>query len=201
MSAGILFYDAQAACRRISSSGSGYNPASMMMMTLMLSKRMATPMALVFLMTMTGFAGLAHAQLTALQAELTPAVPAGQVFRAGAKGTVTLRVKLPESVHVQSDKPLDKSLIPTALTIEPPPGLRVEKIVYPAATKLKQEGVPQPLAVFGPDFTITVHLTVAADAAAGELNVPGRLRYQACDEFMCYPPKRVDTKWAIRITS
>jgi DsbC/DsbD-like thiol-disulfide interchange protein len=102
-------------------------------------------------------------------------------------------------VHVQSDKPLDKSLIPTALTIEPPPGLRVEKIVYPAASKLKQEGQTQPLAVFGHDFTITVHLAVAAGTAAGELSVPARLRYQACDEFMCYPPKNVDTKWAIRI--
>jgi hypothetical protein len=142
-----------------------------------------------------------HAQLRSLQAELTPDVPAGQTLRAGAKGTVTLRVKLPGTVHVQSDKPLDKSLIPTVLTIAPPPGVKVEKIVYPAATKLKQEGQSQPLTVFGPEFTITVHLAVAADAVAGELSVPGQLRYQACDEFMCYPPKRADTKWAIRITS
>jgi hypothetical protein len=132
---------------------------------------------------------------------VTPGVPEGQTFRAGAKGTVTLRVKLPATVHVQSDKPLDKSLIPTALTIEPPPGVRVEKIVYPTATKLKQEGQEQPLAVFGPEFTITVHLSVAPGAAAGEVSVPGRLRYQACDEMMCYAPKRVDTKWAIRIVS
>jgi Disulphide bond corrector protein DsbC len=169
---------------------------------LTLSKRPVSAIsAIVSMFLIAASAGLAHAQLRSLNAEVTPTVPAGQVFRAGAKGTVTLRVKLPETVHVQSDKPLDKSLIPTALTIEPPPGLRVDKIVYPAAAKLKQEGQPQPLAVFGHDFTITVHLAVAPNAAAGELNMPGQLRYQACDEFMCYPPKRVDTKWAIRITN
>lgn len=170
-----------------------------MMMTC--SKRIgpAAAIPLMLLIAVTAFAGLAHAQLKSLKADVTPAVPEGQVFRAGAKGTVTLRVQLPATVHVQSDKPLDPSLIPTALTIDPPAGLRVEKIVYPAALKLKQEGQAQPLAVFGPDFTITVHLAVGVGAAAGELSVPARLRYQACDEFMCYPPKNVDTKWTVRI--
>jgi thiol:disulfide interchange protein DsbD len=165
------------------------------------SKRIAPAITLMCLVTaaLAGLAPRVHAQLKAMKVDVTPAVAEGQVFRAGGKGTVTLRVQLPETVHVQSDKPLDKSLIPTALTIEPPAGLRVEKIVYPVASKLKQEGQAQPLAVFGHDFTITVHLAVAAGTAAGELSLPARLRYQACDEFMCYPPKNVDTKWAIRI--
>ena len=168
---------------------------------LMTSMSVMSLMSLILTLLMAVFAEPAHAQLRALKAEVTPTVPEGQVFRAGAKGTVTLRVKLPETVHVQSDKPLDKSLIPTVLTIEPPPGVKVEKIVYPAATKLKQEGQTRPLAVFGPDFTITVHLAVAPGAAAGELNLPARLRYQACDEAMCYPPKNVETQWTIRIAS
>ena len=163
------------------------------------ANRIASALTLMVLMAALAVPTPVHAQLKALNAEVTPGVPEGQTFRAGGKGTVTLRVKLPETVHVQSDKPLDKSLIPTALTIEPPPGLRVVKIVYPAATKLKQEGQTEPLAVFGHDFTITVHLVVTKEAAAGELSVPGQLRYQACDEFMCYPPKRVVTKWALRI--
>jgi len=159
-----------------------------------------TSMTSIVLLVITAFAANpASAQLRSMKADVTPAVPEGQVFRAGAKGTVTLRVLLPQTVHVQSDKPLDKSLIPTALTVEPPPGVKVDKIVYPAASKLKQDGQTEPLAVFGHDFTITVHLSVAAGTAAGEVSVPARLRYQACDEFMCYPPKNVDTKWAIRI--
>lgn len=158
------------------------------------AKRIGSTLTLMAIMALP-----AHAQLKSLNAEVTPGVPDGQTFRAGAKGTVTLRVKLPATVHVQSDKPLDKSLIPTALTIEPPPGVRVEKIVYPAATKLKQEGQEQPLAVFGPEFTITVHLAFTKEAVAGEMSVPANLRYQACDEVMCYSPKRVATKWAIRI--
>jgi hypothetical protein len=62
-------------------------------------------------------------------------------------------------------------------------------------------GPKQPLAVFGHEFAITVHLALGQDIAAGELTVPARLRYQACDESMCYPPARVETRWTLRIES
>jgi hypothetical protein len=167
----------------------------------MMTIRLAAAAALAATTVMPAFVVDARAQLRSVKADVTPAVPEGQTFHAGAKGTVTLRVKLPGTVHVQSDKPLDKSLIPTALTIEAPAGVHIEKIVYPAATTLKQEGQKQPLAVFGHEFAITVHLALGQDIAAGELTVPARLRYQACDESMCYPPARVETRWTLRIES
>jgi DsbC/DsbD-like thiol-disulfide interchange protein len=163
-------------------------------------RRPLAAVAAIVAVTLASTAGT-QAQLRSLKAEVTPTVPEGQTFRPGAKGTVTLSVKLPQTVHVQSDKPLDTSLIPTALAIDAPPGVRVEKIVYPAATTLKQEGQKQPLAVFGHEFAITVHLALAQDVAAGEVTVPARLRYQACDESMCYPPARVETSWTLRIES
>jgi DsbC/DsbD-like thiol-disulfide interchange protein len=141
----------------------------------------------------------AQAQLRSLKPEVTATVPEAQTFHPGGKGTVTLHVKLPDTVHVQSDKPLDKSLIATALSIEAPPGVRVERIAYPAATTLKQEGQKQPLMVFRHEFTITVHLALTPVVASGEIRVPARLRYQACDETMCYPPARVETLWTLRI--
>ena len=150
-------------------------------------------------MWMVALAAPGHAQLRSLKAEVTPAVVKDQSVRAGAKVLVTLRVKLPETVHVQSDKPRDRSLIPTALTIEPTAGVTVAKIVYPAATDLVQADLQQPLAVFGHDFTITVHLALAANITPGPLGVPARLRYQPCDETMCYPPARVDTRWTLDV--
>jgi DsbC/DsbD-like thiol-disulfide interchange protein len=169
------------------------------MMRTTTSTRLSAAVAIAAATIVNAFTAGAQAQLRTVKADVTAAVPEGQTWRAGAKGTVTLRVKLPETLHVQSDKPLDKSLIPTALTIEPPTGVSVEKIVYPVATQLKQEGQKQPLAVFGHAFVITAHLALAKDVAAGEVTVPARLRYQACDEAMCYPPTRVETSWSLRI--
>lgn len=146
-----------------------------------------------------GAIGVGHAQLRRPKAELTPAVE-GDV-RAGGSVRATLRVTLPDNVHVQSDKPRDPLLIPTALTIEPPAGVTVGKIVYPAASDLKQEGQKQPLAVFGHEFTVTVTLTVAKGQAPGALVVPAKFKYQACDESMCYPPAKADTQWTLNIVA
>jgi len=131
------------------------------------------------------------------KAQVTPAVETAPV-RAGAEVRVSLNVSLPQDVHVQSDKPRDSSLIPTVLTIDPPPGVTVTAIDYPAPTDLEQVGQKQPLAVFGPTFAIAVRLTLANDIA-GEVVVPARLRYQACDAKACYPPTRADAQWTINV--
>jgi DsbC/DsbD-like thiol-disulfide interchange protein len=144
-----------------------------------------------------GAVTVGQAQLRRPKAELTPAVE-GDV-RAGGSVRATLKVVLPDNVHVQSNKPRDPLLIPTALTVEPPAGVTVGKIVYPAASDLKQEGQKQPLAVFGHEFTVTVTLTVAKGQAPGALVVPAKFKYQACDESMCFPPAKAETQWTLNV--
>ena len=56
---------------------------------------------------------------------------------------------LPANVQVQSDKPSDPFFVPTALTVEPPAGFTVEDLIYPKWEQLKQEGLAEPLIVFG----------------------------------------------------
>jgi hypothetical protein len=112
---------------------------------------------------------------------------------------VLLKVRLPKDVHVQADKPKDPSLIATTLTIDAPAGVAVEKISYPAATELAQQGRPEKLLVFGPEFEIEARLALAASVAAGELVVPLRLRYQACNDTMCFPPARAESRWTVRV--
>jgi cytochrome c biogenesis protein CcdA len=132
------------------------------------------------------------------RAEVTPllereGVPAGTPARAA------LAVALPHGLHANSDKPRDPSLIPMVLTIAPPAGIAVEEIVYPAPTDLKQQGSDLPLRVFERAFAIGVILAVAPGTPPGEIVVPARLRYQACDEKMCYLPVTVETGWTVRI--
>ena len=112
-----------------------------------------------------------------------------------------LQIRLPDGYHVNSNKPRDETLIPIVLTVTPPAGVTVTEIVYPKPTDLKQRGAEQPLSVFEHEFTIGVAMTVAAGTAPGELTIPASLRYQACDETMCYIPTRAETGWSVRVVA
>ena len=66
------------------------------------------------------------------RAEVAPIVDTSPV-KSGSPAQLTLHVRLPKDVHVQSNKPRDPLLIPTVLTLEPPAGITVDSIDYPPA--------------------------------------------------------------------
>jgi thiol:disulfide interchange protein DsbD len=132
------------------------------------------------------------------RAEVTPVVQPSPVAP-GASTKLTLNVKLPPEYHVQSDKPRDQFLIATALTVKAPSGLSVDRITYPKASDLAQAGRNEPLSVFGAEFSIEVGVTLGAGIPTGELAVPAQLRYQACDDKVCYAPARADLQWTVRV--
>jgi hypothetical protein len=138
------------------------------------------------------------AQTRRPRAEVAPVVDTAPV-RSGSPAQLTLHVRLPKDVHVQSDKPRDPLLIPTVLTLDAPTGITVDAIEYPPASDLAQPGRKEPLAVFGSEFAITVKLSLSASLAAGDVTLPGTLRYQACNDTVCFPPTRATTSWTINV--
>jgi cytochrome c biogenesis protein CcdA/thiol-disulfide isomerase/thioredoxin len=142
-------------------------------------------------------ASAANAQLRGVKAEVTPLAESDAVH-AGTDIRLALKVVLPDGFHVQSNKPRDPLLIATELTVDPPAGATVAEVVFPAPVDLKQAGVDQPLAVFEQNFAVGVRLAIAP-TAGGELVVPARLRYQACNDTTCYAPTSVTTQWTLRV--
>ncbi|HIC57146.1 MAG TPA: hypothetical protein EYO94_07075, partial [Acidobacteria bacterium] len=118
---------------------------------------------------------------------------------AGTVVNAALQVRLQEGFHVNSNNPLDEALIPTVLMIDPPAGVTVREVVYPEAGLLEQVGVDEPLAVFEETFVVGVVLGLPPNVDPGSLSVPGALRYQACDETMCYMPATVDVAWNLEV--
>jgi len=112
-----------------------------------------------------------------------------------------IRVTLPDGLHTNANQPRDPSLIPLVLTVDAPAGVIVEEIVYPEASDFAQEGVEELLAVYEQEFFIGVQLRVADDAVLGAVTVPASLRYQACDERVCYIPATVATGWTFPVVS
>lgn len=140
---------------------------------------------------------MAPAQLRGIRAELAPLVETD--VAPGSSVRAALQVRLPEELHVQSNKPRDPSLIPTVLTIDPPASVRVAEIVFPKATDLAQVGQPEPLAVFENEFEIGVRFDVGASVSPGQILVPARLRYQACDENLCYAPATASVTFTLDV--
>jgi hypothetical protein len=174
-------------------------PGSVAELTAMLRRHAAT-LLVVGLLAIGLFAGAPPlgAQSRAPKAVLTPSADPAAV-RPGRSAKLLLKVVLPEQIHVQSNKPRDPSFFPTALVLTPPAGVTVTSTAYPAAIDFVQEGQAEKLAVFEKTFTVTATVTVAGSVKPGELIVPGRFDYQACDDKVCYRPVKTDVTWTLTV--
>jgi hypothetical protein len=116
----------------------------------------------------------------------------------GTATTITLKAHLPDGYHANSNKPTESYLIPLTLKWNPGP-LTLDKIDYPAGTMEKYSFSEKPLSVVTGDFSITTHFKVPAGAAGGPAAETGTLRYQACDNHACYPPKNVPVNVTVSV--
>jgi cytochrome c biogenesis protein CcdA/thiol-disulfide isomerase/thioredoxin len=125
------------------------------------------------------------------------AVAETDAAHSGATARVALEVTLDPGFHVNSDTPLDDFLIPTVLTVDPPDGISLDGVAFPEAILLQQGG--DELAVFEEEFLIGATLTVDAALLPGSYVVPGTLRYQACNDRMCFTPENAQIQFELTV--
>jgi hypothetical protein len=116
--------------------------------------------------------------------------------RGPAGVTQTLNVNVLPGFHVNSDKPKDEFLIPLKLTWDAGP-LEAGAITYPKAEDIKVG--KDVLAVFTGSFAIQTHFKVRDSAAPGPAVMTGKLRYQACNNEMCFRPASMDIRLPVEI--
>ena len=109
-----------------------------------------------------------------------------QAVKAGKKIVVELHFKVGDGYHINSHTPKSELLIPTVITLNPARGVTVSPAEYPGGTAYSFSFEPgEKLDVYTGAFTVKVPVV----AEAGSHTVDGVLRYQACDNAACYPPK------------
>lgn len=121
--------------------------------------------------------------------------------RAGhvAKGTLQFRVA--EGFHVNSHQPKSEFLIPTNLKFDAPTNIAIEKTTFPAGQDLTFAFSPdEKLNVYAGDFAVEVAVKPLASVAPGKYTVHGTLRYQACDNAACYPPKNLPVSFDVAVS-
>jgi DsbC/DsbD-like thiol-disulfide interchange protein len=108
--------------------------------------------------------------------------------------TVELRFRVADGFHINSHTPKDELLIPTELKLDSRDGVVVLGELYPKGSEFRLAiGDGETLDVYQGEFRVTVKLT----AAQGASLLTGSLRYQACDNAACFPPKSLPLKIAL----
>ena len=152
-------------------------------------------------MTFSNFSGLRNRTAAALLSSLccfaqsnpvlTIAPPEKVTARVGSTVAVKLSLELRSGYHCNSNKPNDDYLIPLKLTWAAGP-LESPEVVYPAPQLEKYSFSETPLSVYTGNFELTTKFKVAASGTPGMGTATGKLRYQACTDRMCLPPKTID---------
>ena len=117
-----------------------------------------------------------------------------------AQTMVNLDFRVPHGYHINSNTPKSEFLIPTALKMDLPTDIILGKIDYPAGDDLAFPFSPdEKLNVYTGDFRIVVAVHPLLSVTPGKYVMHGVLRYQACDNSACYPPKTVRVEFNVKV--
>jgi DsbC/DsbD-like thiol-disulfide interchange protein len=114
-----------------------------------------------------------------------------QTVPAGRHAQLELRFQVVPGYHVNSHTPKSPYLIPTVLTLQAASGVKTDALQYPAGKPYSFAFDPtDKLDVYAGDFSIGLPVV----AAPGDHTLDGTLRYQACDNASCYPPRTLPVR-------
>ena len=138
--------------------------------------------------------GKTHGALVSLVSAPIPTVVRGK------SGTLDLRFHVATGYHVNSNKPSEEFMIPTALHLDAANDILLRKIDYPEGRDMSFEFAPdQKLNVYTGNFTVGVLVRVLHTATPGKYAMRGALKYQACDDRACYPPKNLPVQFEVKV--
>ncbi len=118
----------------------------------------------------------------------------------GQAGEVSLAFRVASGFHINSNGPKSEFLIPTSLRMDAPTDIVITKLTYPAGKDMNFPFAPdEPLNVYSGDFTVTMKVRPLHSVLPGKYAIRGELKYQACDNAACYPPKKLPVNFEVKI--
>ena len=127
-----------------------------------------------------------------------PAAPVA--VYAGRSGKALLEFRVGPTYHINSNTPRSELLIPTTLMLTPPAELSVGKVTYPAGLDANFPFAPtETLNVYSGRFMVSTTVTASPKTVPGTYKMHGVLRYQACDDRACYPPKQLPVEFDVTV--
>jgi hypothetical protein len=129
--------------------------------------------------------------------------------RAAPPGTrISLRLDVEPKPNMHVYTPEQPDLIPISLVLEPNDALKVHPPKFPKSEKYYFAPLEQTQLVYSKPFRIVQDVTIALTPAVRDrankresLAIAGRLRYQACDDKVCYMPQEIPVSWTIELAA
>jgi Disulphide bond corrector protein DsbC len=158
---------------------------------------MKTQLVTVFVL----FTALALGQSPGKKAPSVTLAPIDPVTVTRGKGApVSLHFRVAPGFHINSNTPKSEFLIPTALKMDAPTDIALTRTSYPAGKDMSFPFAPdEPLNVYTGDFTVTMTVRPLHTVQAGKYAIHGDLKYQACDNAACYPPKHLPVEFEVKV--
>ncbi len=123
--------------------------------------------------------------------------------RPGERIRLLLDIELKPSMHVYA--PGVEGYIPIEWKMTDSAGYKAAPASYPLSKKLRLEAIQETVDVYAGRFTLQREITIGPQQAlkavvneAGDLVLEGTLRYQACDDRLCYVPQTIPLKWTLK---
>ena len=118
----------------------------------------------------------------------------------GRSNPVNLRFRVGAGFHVNSNQPKSEFLIPTVLKLSAPTDIVIGRVTYPAGTDMSFAFAPEDkLSVYTGEFPVVVEVRPLADVIPAKYMIRGELKYQACDRAACYPPKKLQVQFEVKV--
>ncbi|MDT5294215.1 MAG: uncharacterized protein QOJ76_1095 [Acidobacteriota bacterium] len=101
-------------------------------------------------------------------------------------------MEIPQGVHVNSNRPLGKYAVPTVVKVDAPKGLKLTPLSYPRSNvRTFRFGAGSPeerLAVYEGRAIFRFFVNVPANYEMGVARIRVNIRFQSCNDEVCFPP-------------
>ena len=122
-------------------------------------------------------------------------------------GRVSLVVEITPKPNMHVYAPGQTDVIPVSLTVVPSDASASQPLQFPKAEKLEIKELGETHLVYSKPFRLVQDVTVAANPSlvkraatpGATLTVKGTLKYQACDNTICYAPVSVPVSWTLAL--
>jgi hypothetical protein len=151
--------------------------------------------------TLACLSSLALAQSPGKKAPSVTLAPVAPVsVTRGKAAPVSLHFRVAPGFHINSNTPKSEFLIPTALKMDAPTDIALTKTTYPVGKDMTFPFAPdEPLNVYSGDFTVTLTVRPLHTVMPSKYAIHGELKYQACDNAACYPPKKLPVDFEVKV--
>jgi len=126
------------------------------------------------------------------------------VVRPSLRFTLVADLDLKPKMHVYA--PGVQGYIPIQFELDSSPDYSAQPVAYPKPETVHLDAIDETVSVYQGKFRITQDVTMAGTdtlqpilSGNKQVKISGKLRYQACDDKICYLPQDVPLEWTLKV--